>query len=570
MPSPDELVAALPKLECFQMTSAGYNALDVPCLAAKGIAVANNGGANAVSVAEHTLTLLLALQHRLVEMHSHVQAGDWSGYAAPPHRELAGSTVGIVGFGNIGRLVARKLAGFEVELLYSDTGMLPPGRDGELGVTQVQLEELLARSDVVTLHVPLLPSTVGLIGVAELALMKPSAILLNTCRGAVVDECAVAAALDTGKLGGFGADVLVEEPPSADHPLLARPNVLITPHMAGTAAPASARSFAFAIENVARLARGEKMLCVVDPADFAVVPTSQTAHAAPVVRAEPAGLIAGSARSRLRCITRALGSHSGARVNASAASCGAISSACARQQRSGATGFTECRRLTRERLRCGRIVAETKPANTTMCGHESCDRAPTSCGRLEDSGLSCGWRSPAERGAAVHEGSAGAAARDVRAAPARPRQAAVPAAGAMAAMPAVSAAEAEELDVTGAVVVPDLLSPERTAALRGDVLRLLEAEGTAAGIEFRQEDGVGRLANLARPTTSAVLRFLPTASFWWHAGGKGRLGCLADHRARGAEIPLPPDRPEPQAILLQRTCCSSAPRPGRRPPATPR
>ena len=286
MPSPEELADALPKLKCFQMTSAGYNALDVAALAAKGVAVANNGGANAVSVAEHTMTLLLALQHRLIEMHSHVQAGDWSSYSATPHRELAGSTVGIVGFGNIGRLVARKLAGFEVQLLYSDTEPLPPGRDGELGATRVPMEELLARSDVVTLHVPLLPSTVGLIGAAELALMKPGAILLNTCRGAVVNENAVAEALEAGNLGGFGADVLVDEPPSADHPLLKHPNALITPHLAGTAAPASARSFSFAIENVARLAKGQEMLCVVDPADFAV-PATQTIEAALSVRMEP-------------------------------------------------------------------------------------------------------------------------------------------------------------------------------------------------------------------------------------------------------------------------------------------
>ena len=309
MPSPEELVAALPKLKCIQMTSAGYNALDVPGLAAKGIVVANNGGANAVSVAEHTLTLLLALQHRLVEMHTHVQAGDWSSYAATPHRELAGSTVGIVGFGNIGRLVARKLAGFEVELLYADTDLLPPGRDGELGATRVPLEELLARSDVVTLHVPLVPSTVGLIGAAELALMKLDAILLNTCRGAVVDECAVTAALEAGKLGGFGADVLVDEPPRAGHPLLALPTVLITPHLAGTAAPASARSFAFAIENMARLAKGEQMLCVVDPADFAVpaAATPTESVAAPAVRAELASGVGWAAPARGRLLMPSTG-----------------------------------------------------------------------------------------------------------------------------------------------------------------------------------------------------------------------------------------------------------------------
>eukprot|EP01052_Picozoa_sp_SAG31_P039660 SAG31_NODE_5548_length_2465_cov_2.790363_1_plen_415_part_00 len=276
MLSPEDLAIKLPRLRCFQMTSAGYNALNVPKLAEQGVVVANNGGANAVSVAEHTLTLLLALQHRLIEMHSHVQAGDWSNYTATPHRELAGSTVGIVGFGNIGRLVARKLAGFDVKLLYADTDPMPPGRDGELGATRVLLEELLARSDIVTLHVPLLPSTVGLIGGTELSLMKPDAILLNTCRGAVVDEKAVVAALKSGKLGGFGADVLIDEPPSADNPLIALPNVIVTPHLAGTAAPASKRSFEFAIENLARLAKGEPMLCVVDPADFAAPAQAQT------------------------------------------------------------------------------------------------------------------------------------------------------------------------------------------------------------------------------------------------------------------------------------------------------
>ena len=187
MPSATELARQLPRLKLVQMTSAGFNALDIEALAAEGVAVANNGGANAIAVAEHTMMLLLAQQRHLLAMAESAQSG--KGAAAMPSgalgglRELAQQTVGIVGFGNIGRQVARRLGGFGCRIIYHDVVSMPPGRDGELGATKVALSELLASSDIVTVHVPLLPSTVGLIGETELRQMKTGTKLINTSRG---------------------------------------------------------------------------------------------------------------------------------------------------------------------------------------------------------------------------------------------------------------------------------------------------------------------------------------------------------------------------------------------------
>ena len=208
MPPPIELAEALPKLQLVQMSSAGYNAIPIAELDRLGVRVANNGGSNAISVAEHTVMLILSLQRNLLAMHNSVQGGSWADLSpsdrATPGMELAGQTLGIIGFGNIGRQVARKLGGFDMNILYHDAVRLPPGRDGELGVRQVTLEELLAQSDIITVHVPLLPSTEGLIGPAELSQMKRGVCFINTSRGPTVDEAALAAALDSGQVGAAG------------------------------------------------------------------------------------------------------------------------------------------------------------------------------------------------------------------------------------------------------------------------------------------------------------------------------------------------------------------------------
>ena len=267
MPSATELADKLPRLKVVQMTSAGYNALDIEALAERGVTVCNNGGANAKAVAEHAMSLILALSRNLIAMTTNVETGIFTtGIDVKPIRELAGQTVGIVGFGNIGRQLARRLAGFGVRLIYFDVVKLLPGRDGELLAEQAaSLEELLQASDIISLHVPLLSTTVGMIGKAEFSNMKRGATLINTSRGAVVQEQALVDALDDGQLGAAGLDVFEREPLGAGHPLLGRSNVLLTPHLAGVAAETFPRAIAFAVENMARLAKGEELMAVVPP-----------------------------------------------------------------------------------------------------------------------------------------------------------------------------------------------------------------------------------------------------------------------------------------------------------------
>jgi len=255
------------KLKLVQLVTAGYGQYDIAGLNALGIQVANNGGSNAHSVAEHTLLLMLAAYRRFTEACSSVRAGGWrTGLEELPMRsEIAGKTIGIVGFGNIGRLVARRLSGFDVEMLYYDTVELPPGRGLELGVEAVSFDELLRRSDIITLHVHMLRSTSKMIGEREFSLMKPSAILINTSRGGVVDEAALIKALRTGQIAGAGLDVLEQEPTPADNPLLSMERVVVTPHWAGGTLEGSALCARFALDNIVRFAEGRPLLSVVEP-----------------------------------------------------------------------------------------------------------------------------------------------------------------------------------------------------------------------------------------------------------------------------------------------------------------
>jgi len=254
-------------LKLVQLLAAGYGQYDVGGLNALGIQLANNGGSNAHSVAEHTVMLMLAVYRRFGEAWQSVSAGRWRDDVAdlPLRSEIAGKTVGLIGFGNIGRLVARRLSGFDVELLYCDVLELPPGRGLELGAKAVSQDELLAKSDIVSLHIHGLKSTRGMIGEREFGLMKPSAILVNTARGAVVDEAALIRALEAGQIAGAGLDVLEAEPTSPDNPLLTMERVVVTPHWAGGTLEGSALCAQFALENVARFAAGRPVLSLVEP-----------------------------------------------------------------------------------------------------------------------------------------------------------------------------------------------------------------------------------------------------------------------------------------------------------------
>jgi phosphoglycerate dehydrogenase-like enzyme len=205
----------------------GFDAIDVGAATAAGVAVTTTPGTNSTSVADHALALILAVIRRVASQDAAIRRGDWPRATSDIAGELTGRTVGLVGYGAIGRLVARRLAGFDAEILAHD----PAYAGGDLAEA-VPLAELLARASVVSLHAPLLPSTRHVLGAAELRAMQPGAILVNTARGGLVDEDALVAALTDGTLGGAGLDVFAEEPPPVER-FRDFPHVVLTPHLAG-------------------------------------------------------------------------------------------------------------------------------------------------------------------------------------------------------------------------------------------------------------------------------------------------------------------------------------------------
>jgi phosphoglycerate dehydrogenase-like enzyme len=266
-PIGEPLLAAAPRLRLIQRLGVGYSNIDVAAAARRGIPVCNMPDFNSTTVAEHALMMILALLRRLFDSTLLMKAGRWpvDAVAADLH-ELAGKTVGIVGYGAIGRAVAWRVRAFGGTVLWHDRRP-DSGRDDDES-ERADLEELLRRSDVVTLHVPLTAESRGLIGRRELGSMKPSAILINTARGAVVDEAALADALNEGAIAGAGLDVFSEEPPAPGSPLLRARNVLLTPHTAGQTREAMERMVAAMVANLERVARGEEPLYEVALADL--------------------------------------------------------------------------------------------------------------------------------------------------------------------------------------------------------------------------------------------------------------------------------------------------------------
>jgi len=210
----------------------GVDNVDVATATELGIYVVNTPQANAESVAEHALGLMIALSKRIVEGDRALRAGNWDARHTLIGRELRGRILGVIGCGRIGSRVAHMAhAAFDMRVLYHDV-VAQPELEAKVGAERVEIEELLRRADCVTLHVPLTPATRGLISERELALMKPTALLINTSRGAVVNEVALVEALRGGEIAGAGLDVYSMEPLSADSQLLSMQNVLLTPHMA--------------------------------------------------------------------------------------------------------------------------------------------------------------------------------------------------------------------------------------------------------------------------------------------------------------------------------------------------
>src|SRR5690348_3287225 len=204
--------AAAPRLKLVQLMSAGYEHVDLGLAARFGVPVATFGDAMASVVAEHTLLLMLGVYRRLLQLDAAVRSGAWR-TNEPVMRELRGKRVGLIGLGYIGREVAVRLQAFGAAVNYSSRSPV-----AEVPWRRLAMDELLASSDVVSLHVPLAPSTRGLIGARELDLMKPDAVLINTSRGPVVDQAALLAALQTGRIEAAGLDVLATEPPDLADP----------------------------------------------------------------------------------------------------------------------------------------------------------------------------------------------------------------------------------------------------------------------------------------------------------------------------------------------------------------
>lgn len=247
-----DLIADLPELELVCLLSTGANAVDLDACRERGVPVCNIPAYSTPSVAEHTLALMLA-RARGVESHDRaVHQGEWVDsadfcFTVTPQRELAGRTLGLVGFGDIARAVARIAVAFGMKVL-SHTPH-PEGKP-DLGQAFVSMEDLLERSDVVSLHCPLTPETEKMINGESLKRMKSDAVLINTGRGGLVDEAALAAALENGTLGAALLDVLSTEPPKADNPLLTAPNCLITPHVAWATRAARSRLVEILVGNV--------------------------------------------------------------------------------------------------------------------------------------------------------------------------------------------------------------------------------------------------------------------------------------------------------------------------------
>jgi phosphoglycerate dehydrogenase-like enzyme len=267
------IIENIPSVRMIQTTGTGYNRINIQSAARLGIPVANSPGRNVTTVAEFTLALLIALQRHLVISDREIKAGQYprarEHFFEAGSREVAESGIGIIGFGKIGRKVTELALSLGASVSYYDMERAPAGLENELGVAFKPLDELLATCDGISLHVPLTDRTRGMMGSREFRLMPEGALLINTSRGEVVDQKALAEALEAGHLGGAALDTVYPEPLPPDDPLLhlspsARDRLLITPHIAGMTRGAMNRMLSGAIGNILRAASGQSPEHVVN------------------------------------------------------------------------------------------------------------------------------------------------------------------------------------------------------------------------------------------------------------------------------------------------------------------
>ncbi|MBI3971915.1 MAG: phosphoglycerate dehydrogenase [Chloroflexi bacterium] len=257
---PDEytarvIAAAAPTLKLIARSGVGYDSIDVEAAKRHSVWVTTTVGSNHDAVADYTFGLILALARRIVEINNETKAGVWKRFAGI---ELRGKTLGIVGTGRIGREVAARAVPFGLRVVAYD---VYPNQEWavQVGATYLPFEQLLAESDVITLHTPATPQTRHLIGEQTLARCKRGAYVVNTARGELIDEAALLAALDSGQFAGAGLDVYADEPPTeAQRPLITHPKVIATSHCAGAAVEAQRRAAEMALEEVLRVRQGDR------------------------------------------------------------------------------------------------------------------------------------------------------------------------------------------------------------------------------------------------------------------------------------------------------------------------
>jgi glyoxylate reductase len=261
----EELLAAAPRLRIVANVAVGYDNVDLAACTRRKVAVTNTPGVLDETTADLAWALMMTVARRLIEGDALARSGQWRGWNLDQMcgTDVWGKTLGILGFGRIGRAVARRAKGFQMRVIYHSRTRAPAEVERELGAEFLQRDQVLAQADFLSLHVPLTPETRGLIGARELAMMKPTAFLVNTSRGSVVQEAALVEALAGGKIAGAALDVYEREPVISDG--LRRPNVVLAPHMGSGSVETRTKMAMMAVENVIALFDGRRPPNILNP-----------------------------------------------------------------------------------------------------------------------------------------------------------------------------------------------------------------------------------------------------------------------------------------------------------------